>query len=178
MYPFSNNNIAIANGDDVPAITKLLNSAYRGESSTHGWTTEAYLIAGEVRTDENHLQEVMQRENSEVLKYTNEEKQIIGCVNLQQHGKKIYLGMLSVDPKLQGMGVGKHLLKAAEEYALQLKCTSIYMTVISVRTELVAWYERHGYSDTGERKAFEEDGLTGKHLRPLEFMVLEKKLAG
>jgi ribosomal protein S18 acetylase RimI-like enzyme len=178
MFPFSNNNVAIANADDVPFITALLNSAYRGKSSTHGWTTEAHLIAGNVRTDEKNLLEVMQRDKSEVLKYTNAQNQIIGCVNLQQHGKKIYLGMLSVAPKLQGAGIGKHLLKAAEEYGLNLKCTSIYMTVISVRTDLIAWYERHGYRDTGERKTFEEDGLTGKHLQPLEFMFLEKQLAG
>jgi len=57
-----------------------------------------------------------------------------------------------------------------------LNCRSIYMTVITVRTELVSWYQRHGYADTGERKPFLEDGLTGKHLQPLEFMVLEKPL--
>jgi hypothetical protein len=48
------------------------------------------------------------------------------------------------------------------------------MSVISVRTELINWYQRHGYSDTGERKFFEEDSLTGKHLQPLQFMILEK----
>ena len=177
MFTFSNNRISIANKADVSAITKLLNSAYRGESSTHGWTTEAHLIGGNVRTDEAHLQEVMERQKSNVLKYTNDENEIIGCVNLQQHGNKIYLGMLSVSPKLQGAGTGKQLLQAAEEYAQNFQSTSIYMTVITARTELISWYQRHGYIDTGERKAFEEDGLTGKHLQPLEFMVLEKKLS-
>jgi ribosomal protein S18 acetylase RimI-like enzyme len=82
--------------------------------------------------------------------------------------------MLSVSPKLQGGGIGKQLLKAAEETALQFNCRAVYMTVISVRSELIDWYKRRGYRDTGERKPFIEDSLTGKHLQPLEFMVMEK----
>ena len=77
---------------------------------------------------------------------------------------------------LQKAGIGKQLLAAADEYALQQNCSSIYMTVITQRTELINWYNRHGYSDTGERKPFIEDDETGKHLQKLEFMVLEKNL--
>jgi ribosomal protein S18 acetylase RimI-like enzyme len=84
--------------------------------------------------------------------------------------------MFSVSPVLQGGGIGRQLLKAAEEYALSLQCTSIYMSVISVRQELIDWYIRNGFRDTGEKKAFPEDGLTGKHLQPLEFIILEKQL--
>jgi len=173
---FSNPYISLATTADIPAIKDLLNNAYRGEGSKQGWTTEAELIAGDTRTDENILQEVMSLPESVLLKYTNEEQQIIGCVNLQQHADRIYLGMFSVSPKLQGGGIGKKLLNAAEEYAQHLHCASIYMTVISVRTELINWYIRHGYADTGERKPFNEDGITGKHLRTLEFMVLEKTM--
>lgn len=174
MFTFSNPHIAVATLTDVAAITALLNSAYRGESSKQGWTTEAHLIAGNVRTDESNLQEVMQLPNSVVVKYMNEQQEITGCVNLQQQGNKIYLGMFSVSPQSQGFGIGKQLLKAAEEYAQHLQCTAIYMTVISAREELINWYQRHGYKDTGERKPFIEDDLTGKHLQALEFMVMEK----
>lgn len=177
MYAFFNQNIAIACIADIAAITNLLNNAYRGENSKQGWTTEADLIAGNVRTDENNILEVMQQTGSVFLKYTNDEQEITGCVNLQQHGDKIYLGMFSVMPQMQGAGIGKQLLKAAEEYALHLQCSSIYMAVISVRSELINWYKRHGYADTGERKPFIEDGLTGKHLQAMEFMVLEKSLS-
>lgn len=172
-FKFSDKNIAIATIADAAAITALLNSAYRGETSKQGWTTEAHLIAGNVRTSESHLLEVLQQQGSVLLKYTNDE-QLAGCVNLQQHGDKIYLGMLSVSPHLQSAGIGKKLLQAAEEYALLVQCKAVYMTVISVRTELINWYQRHGYSDTGERKPFIEDGESGKHLQPLEFMVMEK----
>ncbi len=174
---FSDPNISIAGTPDIAALKDLLNSAYRGESSKQGWTTEAGLISGNTRTDDATLQEVIQRPGSVFLKYTDENQQVTGCVNLQQHDHKIYLGMFSVSPQLQGGGIGKQLLIASEEYARYLKCTAIYMTVISVRTELINWYERHGYKDTGERKPFAEDGLTGRHLRELEFMVMEKSIA-
>ncbi|HSN60292.1 MAG TPA: GNAT family N-acetyltransferase [Ferruginibacter sp.] len=166
----------MATTEDIPLIKNLLNSAYRGESSRQGWTTEANIIAGDVRTDDNNLQEVMQQAGSVFLKYTNDQNEIVGCVNLQKHDQKIYLGMFSVSPILQGFGIGKQILQAAEEYTNQLKCSAIYMSVISVRTELISWYNRNGYCETGERKAFVEDGLTGKHLQPLEFIILEKVL--
>jgi ribosomal protein S18 acetylase RimI-like enzyme len=84
--------------------------------------------------------------------------------------------MLSISPELQGKGGGKKLLKASDEYAQHQKMEAIYMTVISLRTELIDWYIRHGYKDTGKRKPFPEDQMTGKHMRELEFMVLEKKI--
>lgn len=173
---FSDPAVSIATRDDIPAIRDLLNSAYRGEGSKQGWTTEAHLIEGEVRTDGHTLQEVMQRPGSVLLKYTNDDGQLIGCVNLQQHGTRIYLGMFSVSPLLQGGGIGKKLLKASEEYALQVNCSAIYMRVVSVRTELIDWYKRYGYIDTGQRDPFEEDGSSGKHLQKLEFMIMEKML--
>jgi ribosomal protein S18 acetylase RimI-like enzyme len=173
---FSNSSVGIVHVNDIPSLVSLLNSAYRGESSKQGWTTEAHLIAGNVRTSEENLEEVVQIPGSVILKYTNNSGEITGCVNLQQHNNKIYLGMFSVSPQLQGGGIGKQLLLAAEEYAHYLKCNYIYMVVISLRTELIEWYKRHGYYDTGERQPFNEDGLTGRHLQPLEFMTLEKKL--
>lgn len=175
MFKPSNPAIAVAGEEDIPHITRLLNSAYRGEKSRQGWTTEADLIAGEVRTDEANLQQVMSSEGSIMLKYLRLGS-ICGCVNLQKHGAKIYLGMLSVSPVRQNEGIGKALLIAAEEWATAMLCTSVYMTVISARTELIEWYRRHGYLPTGEKKPFPEDGLTGKHLQELEFIFLEKVL--
>lgn len=173
---FSNPAVALAQTTDIPAIKDLLNKTYRGDASRQGWTTEADLIAGETRADEQMIGEVLGKEGSVILCYRTDNEQLIGCVNLQKHAQRIYLGMFSVSPELQGGGIGKQLLKAAEEYASQVGCSSIYMHVISLRSELVAWYIRHGYTDTGKRIPFEEDGLTGKHLRKLEFMMLEKQL--
>ena len=176
MFTFSNQQITVATPADITAITALLNSAYRGETSQQGWTTEAHLIGGNVRTDENNLQQVMDIPGSIILKYDNDEQEIVGCVNLQQKAGKVYLGMFCVSPHLQGFGIGKQILKAGEEYALDLNCPAIFMSVITKRAELINWYQRYGYQDTGERIPFKEDGLTGNHLQPLEFMVLEKVL--
>ncbi|HMJ47651.1 MAG TPA: GNAT family N-acetyltransferase [Ferruginibacter sp.] len=175
---FSNTAISIATISDVPAINNLLNQAYRGESSRQGWTTEANIIEGETRTDESDLEKIIHQPGSVFLTFNDNTRGIIGCVNLKKEGRKMYLGMFSVSPRLQGGGIGKKILQASEEYAGQIQCDIIYMSVISVRKEIIDWYIRHGYYDTGTRKPFVEDGLTGKHLQPLEFMILEKKLIG
>ena len=168
--------ISYASHDDIPFLVDLLNSAYRGERSQKGWTSEAHLIAGEVRTDENNIKDVMGKDGSVFLKYVDEDQKISGCVNLQQHPRGIYLGMFSVDPDQQGAGIGKKLLMAAESHAKTVGSPAIYMYVISVRDELINWYKKYGYRETGERVAFPEDGLTGQHLQELEFMILEKPM--
>lgn len=159
---------------DIPELNVLVNSAYRGDSSKKGWTTEADLLGG-IRTDDESLTGLLGKENSVMLVHRNDAGKIIGCVNLQRHSDKIYLGMLTVNPALQGGGVGKILLKASEDYARETGCAKIYMTVISIRTELINWYKRHGYIDTGERKPFPmDDPKFGLPKVPLEFIVMEK----
>jgi ribosomal protein S18 acetylase RimI-like enzyme len=97
---------------------------------------------------------------------------------LRNQNGKLYLGMLTVKPYLQGKGIGKELLKAAEEEARKQTCNAIFMTVISVRKELINWYVRHGYQLTGEKKPFAfNDPRFGQPKMKLEFVVLEKKLS-
>ena len=89
---------------------------------------------------------------------------------------RLYLGMFSVSPAAQGKGIGKKLLAAADEYAKEHNCNSIYMTVITVRHELIAWYEKHGYQRTGKVLPFPVDERYGTPTQPLEMMVLEKQV--
>lgn len=159
---------------DVPQLVQLINSAYRGESSKKGWTTEADLLGG-IRTDEEGLIELINKPNAVILKYI-EGEELTGCVYLKNQGSQLYLGMLTVSPAKQTGGIGKKLLKAAEIYAQQQGCSKVVMTVISVRHELIAWYVRHGYRITGERKPFPDDPRFGIPKQPLEFVVLEKML--
>ncbi len=160
---------------DAPELNQLVNSAYRGDSSRMGWTTEADLLDG-TRTDAAQIAELLESTGTTILKYVVDGR-IDACVELIIEGSKLYLGMLTVRPTLQGNGIGKVLLKAAEDYATQHNCTSIFMTVITVRTELIDWYVRHGYQDTGERKPFAfTDPRNGQPRQALEFMVLEKGL--
>lgn len=113
---------------------------------------------------------------SMILQYTDERDVLTGCVYLQKQGDKVYLGLLSVSPVLQGGGVGKDLLAAAVAYAREIQCTSIRITVISVRHELIAWYERHGYKRTGETEPFPAGEKFGIQKQRLELVVLEKQV--
>ena len=158
---------------DIPALNTLINSAYRGETSKKGWTTEAHLLEGK-RTTEEELTEILHDSKNTFLKFT-ENNQIIGSVLLVEKGTQLYLGMLTVSPELQNSGIGKKMLAEAENQAKALGLSSIIMTVISVREELIAWYKRNGYTDTGEREAFPQSEI---HItisaEPLEFIFLEK----
>ncbi len=166
--------VTLATEKDIPALNVLVNSAYRGETSKQGWTTEADLLGG-IRTDNESLKEMIQNPDACFLKY-EEEKKILGCVYLKKENNKIYLGMLTVSPQLQNKGIGKILLKTSEEEARKQNCSAIFMTVISQRTELINWYKKHGYVDTGEKKPFpENDPRFGIPKTKLEFIVLEKK---
>ena len=167
--------ITKATSEDVSALNILINSAYRGESSKKGWTTEANLLEG-LRTTEEELTETIQNPKNTILKFT-ENNIIVGCVLLIEKEQQLYLGMLTVLPDLQNSGIGKKLLKQAEIHASTLGLPKIVMTVISVREELIAWYKRHGYTDTGGRVPFPASDV---HVpiseQPLEFIVLEKKI--
>jgi ribosomal protein S18 acetylase RimI-like enzyme len=159
---------------DIPQLLLLINGAFRGDSARQGWTHESDLLAGGIRTDEPILRDIIQRPGAVLLKYCNEVGGLEGCVFLEKKERGLYLGMLTVKPELQGAGIGKKLLAAAEIHAHEQGCRSIYMTVFSARPELVAWYERHGYRRTGETKPFEADQKFGVPTQPLEFVVLEK----
>ncbi|MEQ1624990.1 MAG: GNAT family N-acetyltransferase, partial [Sediminibacterium sp.] len=136
--------IASATQADIPALVLLVNSAYRGDSSKKGWTTEADLLDG-VRVTAETLMDQMNIPGQHFLKAIRPNGSIIGCVSLLEKVNKIYLGMLTVEPNIQGGGIGKLLIKASEDFAQTLGITVIEMTVISVRSELIAYYERRGY---------------------------------
>ena len=168
--------VTIATKKDIKQLVALINRAYRGEISKMGWTTEADLLAGERRTDEVSILSLMRGTEAIFLKYCNEGGPVQGCVFLQKQGNKLYLGMLSVDPLSQAKGIGKQLLLAADHFGRSHQASAIFMSVISVRTELIAWYERHGYKSTGQTKPFPTDNKLGIPTQPLEFIIMEKSL--
>ncbi len=162
---------------DVPALVALVNSAYRGESSRAGWTTEADLVGGQ-RVDAERLTEEVTRDGHVVLMHEREGSPV-ACVHLQRTSGGCYLGMFTVQPTAQGRGLGRQLLEAAERWAVeQWDSSSVYMTVIIQRTDLITWYERRGYHRTGERRPFPlDDPRFGLPLRgDLEFEVLRKQV--
>jgi ribosomal protein S18 acetylase RimI-like enzyme len=165
--------IAKVVAEDIVSLNTLINSAYRGEFSKKGWTTEAHLLEGS-RTTEVELLDIIQDASHTILKYSDNGK-IIGCVLLKVKANELYLGMLTVSPDLQNSGIGKKLLRQAEVFAVEMQLPKIVMTVITVREELIAWYKRYGYVDTGAREPFPVSEVFNPITKePLEFMVLEK----
>jgi len=162
---------------DTGAIVALVNSAYRGEYSRAGWTTEADLLDGQ-RTDAEEIAELIGRPQSVMLLcFAND--RLIGCVHLERIAEDTpYFGMFSVEPTLQGRGVGKRFLQEAERTARAMwGVRKLRMTVISRRHELIAFYERRGFRRTGEREPFPRDVRFGiPKVDDLEFEVLEKGL--
>ncbi|MES2109651.1 MAG: GNAT family N-acetyltransferase [Bacteroidota bacterium] len=160
---------------DVPQLNVLVNSAYRGETSKQGWTTEADLLDG-MRIDEEMLTSYFNDDNVIILKNTDENGVINGCVYLEVRRPRLYVGMFSVSPVLQGKGIGRDLLLAAEEQAKQLDIHTLSMTVISIRHELIDWYKRRGYHPTGEMLPFHPGEKFGTARRHLELAVLKKSI--
>ena len=167
-------NFRIAKGSDAPALNKLVNSAYRGDGSKKGWTTEADLLDG-IRTSEEALRKMIANARAVVL-LAEENGELTGCVYLEKQDDSLYLGMLTVKPELQGKGLGAQLMAASEKHAKDKGCKKIKMTVITARDELIAYYKRKGFVDTGFRQDFPKDPAFGIPKQPLQFMVMEKRL--
>jgi ribosomal protein S18 acetylase RimI-like enzyme len=165
-----------ATAEDVSALEQLVNSAYRGESSRAGWTTEADLLDGQ-RVDADGLAAAIASADHVIL--IAEGEKTVGCVHLQRRGDDCYLGMLTIRPTSQGAGLGSRLLDAAEGWAAtHWASRTVTMTVIAQRAELIAWYERRGYRRTGEQRPFPYgDPRFGLPRRgDLAFEVLRKSL--
>ncbi|WP_426492078.1 GNAT family N-acetyltransferase [Hymenobacter sp. 102] len=162
---------------ELPALNRLVNRAYRGEASEQGWTTESHLLAGQ-RTDEADLRAQLHTPGVTFLLARTSTGELVGSVFLQPQGADLYLGMLSVEPTRQAQGLGRQLVTAAENFARQQGCTGIRITVISVRHELLAWYERLGFRPTGETVEFPTDPRFGipRQPEPLVLLVLRKEL--
>ncbi|GAA3865451.1 GNAT family N-acetyltransferase [Streptomyces sedi] len=172
----------IAGEADVPEVVALVESAYRGEASRAGWTTEADYLDGQ-RTDPEAVREVVADPDS-VLLTVRHEGRLVSCCHLRRSPEPdgtlaAYFGMFAVSPGLQGAGVGRRVLAEAEARAVRRwGAARMVMQVVSVRPELIAWYERRGFRLTGERLPFPYgDQRFGVPRRPdLEFVVLVKPL--
>lgn len=163
---------------DVDAIIALVESAYRGESSRAGWTTEADLLDGR-RTGPDEIGEYLARPRSLIL-LAERDRDLLACAHVAEEDGAGYFGMFSVRPTLQGNGLGKRVLAEAERIVRETwRLPAMRMTVIDSRAELIAFYERRGYRRTGVFKPFPYgDARFGIPRRDdLRFEVLEKRFA-
>jgi len=162
---------------DLDALVALVTSAYRGDASRVGWTTEADLLDGE-RIDREVLREDLRRPRSRV-RVADRDGELLACAHVAEVEGYGYFGMFAVRPDLQGGGLGKAVLADAERIARDdWGLARLRMTVIDVRDELIGWYQRRGYRRTGTRKPFPYgDARFGIPLRDdLRFEILEKDL--
>ena len=164
---------------DIPALVALVTSAYRGDVSRQGWTTEADLLDGQ-RIDPDVLARDIGRARSRIL-VAERGGEMLACAHVAEEDGAGYFGMFSVRPDLQGGGVGKAMLAEAERIAREeWQLPTMRMTVIDIRDELIAFYERRGYARTGIKKPFpygdERYGIPKR--ANLRFEILEKPLTG
>ena len=142
---------------DIEAVVALTQSAYRGDASRAGWTTEADLLDGQ-RTDPQEVADLIANPAVCLLLTESDEGLQASCVIERlagDHAGDGYFGMFSVRPEAQGHGTGRALLAEAERVARETwHVPAMRMSVIDVRAELIAWYERRGYRRTGEYKPF------------------------
>ena len=179
---------------DRDTLIALVTSAYRGDASRAGWTTEADLLDGP-RIAPEVLEHDLARPRSVVVVAERDEvpeavappeagalpmlRRVVACAHLCDDGGAGYFGMFAVDPQRQGGGVGDAVLRECERIARDdWRLPTMTMTVIDVREELIAWYERRGYRRTGIKKPFPYgDTRFGQPKRDdLRFEVLEKPL--
>jgi ribosomal protein S18 acetylase RimI-like enzyme len=166
-----------ATAADVPALVALIESAYRGDASRAGWTTEADILGGQ-RTDPEGVLAVIESASSRLVA-VERDGELVACCQLDHRGAHAYFGMFAVRPTLQGGGLGKAVIAEAERFAREeWRVAEMHMTVITVREDLIAWYERRGYRRTGRTSPFpygdERFGLPTRD--DLEFELLTKKL--
>jgi ribosomal protein S18 acetylase RimI-like enzyme len=197
----------LARPEDADAIVALVESAYRGDSSRAGWTTEADLLDGQ-RTDRQDVTQAMAASGARIiLAYSGAEveletevevatnteapagadrslldRSLVGTVLVQRDLAGIaHIGMFAVRPSLQARGLGSALLDEAERVAREeLGSPRTEMTVIEQRLDILAWYQRRGYRPTGATEPFPYGNPRfGLPRRPdLRFLVLAKALVG
>ncbi|MFE8014186.1 GNAT family N-acetyltransferase [Streptomyces antibioticus] len=162
---------------DVDVLVALVESAYRGDSSRAGWTTEADILEGQ-RTDPEGVLEVIKSPDSRLL-VVERDGRTVACCQLEHRGDHAYFGMFAVSPTLQGAGLGKLVIAEAERRARATwGVAEMHMTVIDVREDLIAWYERRGYRRTGRTSPFPygDDRFGIPQRTDLRFELLVKPL--
>ncbi len=139
--------IRAATAADMPAMIPVVNTAFAIETFLDG-----------TRTDEERMAEMMRK--GEFLVAEDPAGEIVATVYIEVRGERGYFGMLAIDPRQQGTGLGRRMVEAAENHCRQHGCKQVDIVVLSLRTDLPPFYRKLGYVETGR-----EDFRTSRPLK-------------
>ncbi len=149
MRPQIIDTLRTATEPDAASIAQLVNETYRPQSGNAGWTHEAHLVSGN-RTSAEQVAEAISKPDSVILAGIKDSK-IVACIHVAKNGDDSHIGLFAVDPALQGAGAGKQLLDHAESYAAaHFNAKRLVMLVLSARNDLLSFFLRRGYLQTGD----------------------------
>jgi len=148
-----------ADATDIPAIVALINRAF---------AVEKFFKSGE-RTDAGQVSDMMQ--NGTFLLLTAASA-LIACVYINLNGERAYVGTLAVEPAQQRSGIGRRMMREAEDYARQHGCEVLDIRIVNVRPELSEIYSKLGFVPTG----IESAEVIKTATRPVHFITMSKLL--
>ena len=121
---------------DAPAITSLINRAFVAEQP---------YISGE-RINAQGVRELLSKG---MFLLSEDDGVLVACLFIEKRGERAHLGLVSVDPQRQAMGMGSHLMAAAESHCRSAGFQEMELRFIHARAELQRFYESLGYAATG-----------------------------
>lgn len=174
----------LAEMKDLSDLYHLINRAYRAELA-RSWTNETQIVSGDRITTEQ-LSQILQKQNQAeqnsqlLIAELNDQLsyEVMGCVGLQYTKNNAEIGTFCIAPELQNYGYGKQVLNAAELYAIKNKpdLNTYSMWVLNNRIELIEYYERRGYVQTGVTAEYPFDENVGHPLTELHLIEMIKNV--
>jgi len=156
---------------EAGALQALIQRAYRGESATTSWSHEGDVAAGE-RVSRADLERLIRASNCRLSVAAAGDRIVGSSLVTSDNAGQCEIGLLSVDPDIQGAGIGDRLLRDAEgQSATHFAAAQASLEVLRHKAKLIAYYERRGYTKTDLTRPYPYPVPT-----PTEFLILRKDL--
>ncbi|HTV58878.1 MAG TPA: GNAT family N-acetyltransferase [Verrucomicrobiae bacterium] len=150
-----------AKAEDTGRIIQVVNEAFAVEDFIDG-----------TRTDEGRFAEMTRKGKFFVANVPD--GRIVACIFAELRGERGYFGMLAVDPREQGNGLGRLMIEFAEHYCRERGCQWMDISVLTLRPELLPFYQKLGYAETRHEEFFPSRPL--KKGVECKSIVMSKKL--
>ena len=160
--------------DNLDMIVDLVNAAYRGIDGSRRWTTEAHLVQGDRLVLEDLRRLITDSDTEFYVGYLD--GNLASCIAIKKYGPITEFGTFAVNPSLHGLGYGKDLLSFAESQA-SFYSSIFQVAVVSQNLDLIGFYQRRGYKETGQRLVYPTDQNVGKpKVKNIDLTVLQKNV--